>query len=102
MNAGCGCAGAGIANAPAQALLPLNASLSPLTQMRVIAAAPVGASVQVAQGGALPATPEAQEAAQAQVFAGQTGGASTPAAKKSSTSTWVVLGALAAAAAAFL
>lgn len=94
----CGCAGIGTAGAgePAQALLPLNGVLSPLLR-GAIASAPVAGSIQVSAP-SLAATPEAQQAAQAQVFAGQTATRNTPPAKKSSTTQWVLIaGAIGAA-----
>lgn len=101
MNGGCGCGGAAPAgSAGPQAILPLRGVLSPLISASP-ASLPTGPSIAVTRSPSLAATPEAQSAALAQVFAGQTG-AQPAAAKKSNTGTWVVIGAVGAALAMFL
>lgn len=95
MNGGCGCGGANPAgSAGPQAILPLNGVLSPLISGRMPTDR-IAPGAQIANVPGLAATPEAQEAAQAQVFSGQTGTAPTTA-KKSNTSLWVILGVVAA------
>lgn len=96
MTNGCGCSNAATASAGGQAVLPLTGILSPLIA-GARATMPVGRSAEVAAP-TLAATPEMQEAAQSEVFAGQVAGASTKPAAKTSGMTWVLIAGAAAAA----
>ena len=101
---GCGCeaGNAAIGSAGPQAVLPLNAILSPqLTG--AVAAAPVGRSMQIAHSPSLAATAESQQAAQAEIFQVH-GGAVQPRKPPSKLTgkTWLVIIGVAAAAFAAL
>ena len=93
----CGGANAAIAGAGPQAILPLNGILSPQLA-GAVAKAPIGESVQVAGTPSLAATPETQQAAQAEIFAGQTGSATSKPASKTRGKTWLVIAGVAATA----
>lgn len=95
---GCGCGGTNVAIAGAgpQAVLPLNGILSPQLA-GAVAKAPIGESVQIASTPSLAATPETQQSAQEEIFAGQTGSTASKPASKTSGKNWIVIAGVAAA-----